>query len=236
MPPGAAVPIRAYPGIAAGFAHSLRRQAATLAIPTVASYPARLTGDVSTPAIELELSPGLAAYQDGISRLIASDATFVTGLAALAGLAGWPGQPGSRDAAYRALFTPAEQLAWERPDALRQTVPALAQTIARLLRAGGRIAVGSDTPAVPPGLGTHLELALLEQAGIANDQILRMATIEGALALGLEREIGTLEEGKLADFVVLDGDPLTQIGDTLKIVAVAKGGVWHDRAALLRVP
>jgi len=112
----------------------------------------------------------------------------------------------------------------------------LAETVARLVRAGGRVAVGSDTPAVPYGLGTHLELALLAQAGIANDHVLRMATVEGALALGLERDIGTLEEGKLADFVVLDGDPLTRIGDTLKIVAVVKGGVWRDRQTLLTAP
>ena len=127
------------------------------------------------------------------------------------------------DAAFAALFTPAEQAAWERPDALAAAVPGAGRTVARLVRAGGRVAVGSDAPAVPYGLGVHLELALLAHAGIANDQILRMATAEGALALGLEQQIGTLEEGKLADFVVLDGDPLAHIGDTLRIVAVAKG-------------
>jgi imidazolonepropionase-like amidohydrolase len=82
----------------------------------------------------------------------------------------------------------------------------------------------------------HLELALLARAGIANDQVLRMATAEGALALGLERQIGTLEQGKLADFVVLDGDPLVHIADTLRIVAVVKGGVWRDRVSLLKAP
>ena len=116
------------------------------------------------------------------------------------------------------------------------TVPALQRTIARLIRAGGRVGVGSDAPAVPYGLGVHLELALLAQAGIANDQVLRMATAGGALALGLERDIGTLEQGKLADFVVLEGDPLTHIADTLRIVAVAKGGVWLDRSTLLAQP
>jgi imidazolonepropionase-like amidohydrolase len=112
----------------------------------------------------------------------------------------------------------------------------LEQTIARLVRAGGRVGVGSDAPAVPYGLGIHLELALLQRSGIANDQVLRLATAGGALALGLERDIGTLEEGKLADFVVLDGDPLNEIAATLRIVAVAKGGALLERAALLSTP
>ena len=162
--------------------------------------------------------------------------TFVTGLAALTGLHAWPAPRPRYDEAFSALFTPAERAAWERPDTLAAIVPNLERTIARLVRGGGRVGVGSDAPAVPYGLGVHLELALLARAGIPNDQILRMATAAGALALGAERDIGTLEEGKLADFVVLDGDPLTHIADTLRIVAVVKGGVWYDRAALLTPP
>lgn len=228
--------IRPYSGIAAGFAHGLRRQAALVGIAGFGSsaLPARLTDTAATPTMELPLSPGFSAYQDGIGRLLASDTTFVPGLAALAGLADRPDF--RRDAAYRALFTPVEQAAWSRPDDAGATVPMLAETVARLVRAGGRVAVGSDAPAVPNGLGTHLELALLAEAGLPNDQVLRMATIEGALALGLERDVGTLEDGKLADFVVLEGDPLAEMDATLTILAVAKGGVWRDRAALLTTP
>jgi Tol biopolymer transport system component len=228
---------RAYPGISLGWAHSLRRQARELAIPPwqTSALPARLRSDADPPSLELELSPGFTAYQDSFSRLIVSETTFVTGLAAIAGLDGWPSPRPRRDEAY-ALFTPVEQAVWERPDALGWAIPALERTVARLIRAGGRVGVGSDAPAVPYGLGVHLELALLAQAGIANDQVLRMATAEGALALGLERELGTLEEGKLADFVVIDGDPLTHIADTLRIVAVVKGGVWQDRTALVVPP
>jgi Tol biopolymer transport system component len=225
--------VRAYPGITHGLAHTLGRQARDL--PGSVTSPARLHLDAVPPALELELSPGFTAYQDGFSRLIASESTFVTGLAALAGLPGWPAPRPRRDDAA-ALFTAVEQAAWERPDVLAAAVPSLERTVARLVRAGGRVGVGSDAPAVPYGLGVHLELTLLAQAGIPNDQVLRMATAGGALALGLERELGTLEPGKLADFVVIDGDPLTHISDTLRIRAVAKDGVWHERAALLTTP
>jgi hypothetical protein len=235
---GAASPfVRAYPGIALGFAHGLERQARELTLPTwqLAANAPRLGSDVVAPGFELELSPGFTAYQDGFSRLIASESTFVTGLGAVAGLRAWPTPRPRRDDAA-ALFTPVEQAAWLRPDTLDAALPALERTVARLIRAGARVGIGSDAPAVPYGLGVHLELALLVRAGIANDQALRMATAGGALALGLERDLGTLEEGKLADFIVVDGDPLTYIGDTLQIRAVAKGGVWHERASLLTPP
>jgi hypothetical protein len=228
-----APPLQAFPGIAQGFAHSLHRQVVENGIPALdlERYPARLALPVIPSRLELELSPAFTAYQDGFSRLIVSGTTFVTGLAALAGLEA--GTRATRDPAYRALFTTVEQEAWQRATPPAVPIPALRGTVARLVRAGGRVAVGSDAPAVPVGLGVHLELAELTRAGIANDQALRMATAEGALALGLEQQIGTLEEGKLADFVVLDGDPLAAIEDTRAIVGVAKGGVWMERATLL---
>lgn len=237
-PPSEAPVVKTYPGIAQGFAHSLVRQARAIGVPTLqpAAVPARLPRTLGPARHELALSPSFTAYQDGFSRLIAGDATFVTGLAALTGLHAWPAPRPRNDEAFAALFTPAERAAWERPDTLAAVVPSLERTIARLVRGGGRVGVGSDAPAVPYGLGVHLELALLARAGIPNDQILRMATAAGALALGAERDIGTLEEGKLADFVVLDGDPLAHIADTLRIVAVAKGGVWLDRPSLLTPP
>jgi Tol biopolymer transport system component len=227
-------PIRTYPGIANGFAHSLRHQAVRIGVPRLDPYPARLGSDLLLSSNELELSPGFIVYQDGFSRFVTSGTTLVTGLAALAGV---PSSARSiQDAAYPALFTNVERASWERPDELAGLLPPLQETIARLIRAGGRVAIGSDAPAVPWGVGVHLELALLADAGIPNDQVLRMATIEGALALGLESQLGTLEEGKLADFVVLDGDPLADVAATRKIVAVAKGGVWHDRGTLVASP
>ena len=234
-PFGVSAPVRDYAGIANGFAHSLFEQARDTGAPRLGG--AAEYGAVPRRPYELHVSPSFTAYQDGFGRLIASATVLPPGLGALSGLGAWPDSMGSpRDAAFKALFTPFEQSYWPQPRPTLAVVPALQQTVARLVRAGGRVAIGSEAPATPYGLGVHLELALLVSSGIANDQVLRMATLDGALALGLEQQVGTLEEGKLADFVVVDGDPLVRIADTLKVVAVAKEGVWFDRATLLAAP
>jgi hypothetical protein len=182
---------------------------------------------------ELEVSPGFAAYQDGFSRLIASGTVLAPGLGALTGLDGWAARLPRRaraDTAYRALFTPAEQARWAQAGPAAGALPALQQSVARLIRGGGRVAAGSDAPALPYGLGLHFELALLADAGIANDQVLRFATAEGALALGLEQQVGTLEEGKFADFIVLDGDPLTNLVEGGR--RECRRRTWCERRAL----
>lgn len=242
-PDEAGLPLRRFPALTDGFAHSLPRQARELGVPAKLrgeAPPARLRFAAAPGAgIELEVSSALATYQDGVSRLVASGTTFAPGLAAIAGMTGWPGAAPSarrRSAAYRAVFNLAEQSAWERQSAWVEGTLALGLTVARVVRAGGAVAIGSEAPAVPFGLGVHLEMAALQRAGVAPDQVLRMATMGGALALGLERQVGSLEEGKLADFVVLDGDPLADIGAALDIVAVVKGGAWHERSSLLAPP
>jgi Tol biopolymer transport system component len=235
-----AVPVRRYPGLADGLAHSLSRQSRELDFPTLE----RPENEAKTPGsgsrhYELEVSPMSVSYQDAFSRLIESSTVMTPELAALAGWGGSPDLLGRRPggtAPFERLFSPAERSLFEAAAPDTTAVPALEQTVARLVRAGGHVAVGSDAPSVPYGAGVHRELALLAAAGIPNDQVLRLATAEGALALGLERQIGTVEAGKLADFVVLDGDPLERITDTLKITAVVKNGVWIDRGRLLGPP
>ena len=240
VPKDPRAPVRALPGIANGFAHSMAKQQDNPGLPSLtgAVRQDRVARESPLAPYELELSPGFSAYQDGFSRLLAAGVVFSPSLGALAGLNAWPDitQPWRRDGAYSALFTPVEQAAWGHEGLAIAALTALQDTVARLIRAGGRVAAGSDAPTVPYGLGLHLELVLLGGAGLSNDQVLRLATAEGALALGIEQDVGTLEEGKLADFVVLDGDPLGRLADTLRIVAVAKGGVWYDRATLLQRP
>ncbi len=84
------------------------------------------------------------------------------------------------------------------------------------------------------GVGGHWELWALAD-GLGNDGALRAATLDAAWYLGLERDLGSLERRKLADFVLLDGDPLADVTATTGIVEVVQGGVRYDGQTLDRL-
>ena len=108
--------------------------------------------------------------------------------------------------------------------------------VTRIVERGGRITVGTDSPIVPYGLSLHLELALLVRAGLEPAEALRAATLWPAEALGVAVDLGTIEAGKLADMIIVDGDPLANIEDAMNIVVTIKGGQPHPIASLLAAP
>jgi imidazolonepropionase-like amidohydrolase len=93
---------------------------------------------------------------------------------------------------------------------------------------------GTDemNPFVFAGFSLHDELGWLVKAGLTPAQALRAATIGPARYLGLDKTMGTVEVDRVADLVVLDGDPLADIANTMKIHAVVARGKHYDRAAL----
>ena len=103
-----------------------------------------------------------------------------------------------------------------------------------LHQAGIPLLVGSDSldPFVFPGESLHRELAELVRAGLRPAEALRSATAGAAQFLGRERDLGTIDVGKLADLVLLDGSPLESIANTQRVNAVVRGGIYLDRAAL----
>jgi imidazolonepropionase-like amidohydrolase len=103
-----------------------------------------------------------------------------------------------------------------------------------LHRGGIPLLVGSDSldPFVFPGDSLHRELAEFVQAGFTPMEAIQAATRGAAQFLGREKEFGTVEPGKTADLVLLDANPLENIANTRKILAVIRNGNYLDRAAL----
>lgn len=100
--------------------------------------------------------------------------------------------------------------------------------------AGVRIIAGTDAgdTYVFPGFAIHDELAELVRAGLSPADALRSATIDAARFSGKAREFGSIEVGKVADMILLDADPLSDIRNTGKIAGLFFNGQYLDRAAL----
>ena len=101
-------------------------------------------------------------------------------------------------------------------------------------REGAPFLAGTDVgrPYIFPGFSLHDELALLVEAGLSPLAALQTATIEPARFLERTDELGTVEAGRLADLVLLDANPLEDIRNTQRIVAVVANGRYRDRASL----
>ncbi len=101
-------------------------------------------------------------------------------------------------------------------------------------RAGVEFLAGTDAPALGqlPGFSLHDELAIFVQVGFSPIEALRTATINPARFFGREKELGTVEQGKLADLVLLDANPLDDIANTRRITAVVVNGRYLPKDEL----
>jgi imidazolonepropionase-like amidohydrolase len=103
-----------------------------------------------------------------------------------------------------------------------------------LYRAGVTLLAGTDTPEpfCPPGFSLHQELELLVESGLTEAAALQAATVNNARVLHVEKSLGSIEPGKLADIVILDANPLSSIRNSRKISKVIKGGRVVDPQTL----
>jgi imidazolonepropionase-like amidohydrolase len=96
---------------------------------------------------------------------------------------------------------------------------------------GVTVLSGSDIPNfdLVPGASLHHELELLVEAGIPPLEVIKIATRNGAQALGIEKDVGTIEPGKQADMIILFDNPVENISNTKKIEAVINNGHFIKR-------
>jgi imidazolonepropionase-like amidohydrolase len=161
--------------------------------------------------------PTMLACQSGTENGPLTDAASMRFLA-----------PGAREGAnrLRAARSPQDMATWAAIFQRGQ------QMVLQIQKSGVGLLAGTDTPAAIPGYCLHDELSLLVGAGLSPMEALQTATRNPARFLGKEQDVGTVKAGKVADLVLLRGDPLADIRNTKTIDAVVRDGHLLDRAAL----
>jgi hypothetical protein len=97
----------------------------------------------------------------------------------------------------------------------------------------GTIVSGSKPNRMPPGIAVHAELLALAEAGLTGEQALHAVGRNAARALGLEFQVGAIMPGAVADLVLVRGDPLADVGDSMNVVAVIRNGRFFSLVSLL---
>ena len=103
-------------------------------------------------------------------------------------------------------------------------------------RAGCILTTGTDHVgfSLLPGYSLWREMEIFAESGLKPMEVLKTATINGAYALGWSDLLGTVEPGKLADFVILDANPLSNISKVWKVHKVVKNGIIYDPEKLVK--
>ena len=115
-------------------------------------------------------------------------------------------------------------------------VESFGDLLRKLAKADALIGVGTDSPFAPFATGLHAELLLYEKAGLERWKILQAATRSSAIVAHAQRDLGTIEVGKLADMIVVSGDPLSRISDLLNLRYTIKNGRMYSLEELLHPP
>jgi imidazolonepropionase-like amidohydrolase len=131
-----------------------------------------------------------------------------------------------------------EKFAPERLNKAREGYGKIQDLIRRFVKAGGILRAGSDPNNGLPGLGVHQEITMFVEAGLTPMQAIQSATINVAKAFHKDKDFGTIEAGKVADIIAVDGDPLKDAWATqnVRLVVLAGKIVDHEFHANFKNP
>src|SRR5205085_3633865 len=116
------------------------------------------------------------------------------------------------------LHVPAELIAKGR-----DVMPAARKNVAHAFASGVKVAFGTDAAVYPHGLNAH-EFAVMVKLGLTQLQSIQAGTINAADLLGWSDKVGSIEPGRFADLVAVDGDPLADVTQLERVKFVMKGG------------
>ena len=171
-----------------------------------------LLGGATLPA-----SPGGHRYQDMELATGRGPVTIISGLA------------DAQTPRLDSLLASRQATLFSRP-----SMPVRRFTTAPRLAAGSTtVVVGSKPNGLAPGIGLHAEFRALTAAGLTAEQTLRAAGVNAAAALRLGLQIGRIATGSVADLVIVDGDPLADIDDTLNVVGIVRNGRFFSTIGLI---
>ncbi len=180
--------------------------------------------------------PIMPLYKD-VTEFVARTKTFYTPTILVAYGAPWSENYWFQNTDVAADTKLAKWVPWELLDNMVRRRPQwflpeeyghtkLGKQVADIVHAGGRAGLGSHGQL--QGLGAHWETWSLGSGGLTPHETLKVVTIFGAEALGLQQDLGSLEPGKLADLIVLDRNPLEDIRNTNSIRYVMKNGELYE--------
>jgi hypothetical protein len=172
---------------------------------------------VMLSADSLPTSPRGIRYEDARLGAVDEPVTILSGLAD-ARTEGLPELLGSRQAGLLRGYPTAIRRFSESP---------------LLPERSSSIVLGSRPNGLPPGIALHAEFRALSQAGLNQENVLRTAGINAAAALGLGLQAGRIAPGASADLVLVDGDPLADVTDALKIVGIIRNGRFFSTIGLI---
>ena len=134
-------------------------------------------------------------------------------------------------AVARPMYNPEMDIGEENVDAWAESSVAQAGMLRKLHESGVQLVPGSDNIAA---FTLHRELEVYAEAGIPNADVLRIATLDAARVAGVADRSGSIEAGKDADLVLLDGNPLEDISAIRRATLVVKGATWYRPEDLYR--
>jgi imidazolonepropionase-like amidohydrolase len=119
---------------------------------------------------------------------------------------------------------------WNNISYMKERLPVLRANLRKVYDAGIPVVAGSDSSGAFVGLASQMELILQVEAGLTPSESIQTATLNAAKMVGREKDLGSVERGKLADLLILDADPLADIRNIRLIHRIVKGGVIYQQS------